>query len=106
MRDPVGIDEGARLVAGGVGRPEGLMRLVCETDSFAIPRRILIIREEIFGPVLAIMLFDTEEEAIALANDTPYGLAAYIQTGDMDRPPVAAIARRHDTGKWCQPDFR
>ncbi|GIR94293.1 MAG: hypothetical protein CM15mP95_3130 [Alphaproteobacteria bacterium] len=65
-----------------------------------------IIREEIFGPVLAIMPFDTEEEAIALANDTPYGLAAYIQTGDMDVPRGGGSnCGRHDTGEWCQPDF-
>ena len=53
-----------------------------------------IIREEIFGPVLAIMPFDTEEEAVALANDTPYGLAAYIQTGDMDRARRVAAQLR------------
>jgi len=83
----VGIDEGARLVAGGTGRPEGLNR-----GWFARPTvfadatpDMTIMREEIFGPVLAIMPFDTEDEAVALANDTPYGLAAYIQTGSADR---------------------
>ena len=82
-----GIDEGARLVAGGVGRPEGINRgwFVRPTVFADTTRDMTIIREEIFGPVLAIMPFDTEEEAVALANDTPYGLAAYIQTGDMDR---------------------
>ena len=82
-----GIDEGARLVAGGVGRPERSEPwLVCETNSFCrYHSGYDDFREEIFGPVLAIMPFDTEEEAIALANDTPYGLAAYIQTGNMDR---------------------
>jgi len=82
-----GIDEGARLIAGGVGRPEGLNR-----GWFARPTvfadatpDMTIMREEIFGPVMAMMPFDTEEEAIALANDTPYGLAAYIQTGSTDR---------------------
>ena len=82
-----GIDEGARLVAGGVGRPEGLNR-----GWFARPTvfadaspDMTIMRQEIFGPVMAMMPFDTEEEAIALANDTPYGLAAYIQTGSTDR---------------------
>ena len=82
-----GIDEGARLVAGGTGRPEGLNR-----GWFARPTvfadatpDMTIMREEIFGPVLAMMPFDTEDEAIALANDTPYGLAAYIQTGSTDR---------------------
>lgn len=82
-----GIDEGARLVAGGTGRPEGLNR-----GWFARPTvfadaapEMTIMREEIFGPVLAMMPFDSEEEAIEIANDTPYGLAAYIQTGSPDR---------------------
>ena len=85
-----GIDEGARLVAGGTGRPEGLNR-----GWFARPTvfadaapDMTIMREEIFGPVMAMMPFDSEDEAIELANDTPYGLAAYIQTDS------AARARR------------
>ena len=91
-----GIDEGARLVAGGVGRPEGLNR-----GWFARPTvfadatpDMTIMREEIFGPVMAMMPFDTEEEAIALANDTPYGLAAYIQTGDKERAKRVAARLR------------
>ena len=82
-----GIDEGANLVAGGVGRPEGLNRgwFVRPTVFADTTPDMTIIREEIFGPVLAIMPFDTEEEAIEMANDTPYGLAAYIQTGSNDR---------------------
>jgi aldehyde dehydrogenase (NAD+) len=82
-----GIDEGARLVAGGTGRPEGLNR-----GWFARPTvfadatpDMTIMREEIFGPVLAMMPFDSEEEAVELANDTPYGLAAYIQTDSAER---------------------
>jgi aldehyde dehydrogenase (NAD+) len=91
-----GIDEGARLVAGGVGRPEGLNRgwFVKPTVFADTTQDMTIIREEIFGPVLSIMPFDTEEEAIALANDTPYGLAAYIQTGDMDRARRVAAQLR------------
>ena len=91
-----GIDDGARLVAGGVGRPEGLNRgwFVKPTVFADTTQDMTIIREEIFGPVLAIMPFDTEEEAIALANDTPYGLAAYIQTGDMDRARRVAAQLR------------
>ena len=91
-----GIDEGARLVAGGVGRPEGLNRgwFVKPTVFADTTQDMTIIREEIFGPVLAIMPFDTEEEAIALANDTPYGLAAYIQTGDMERARRVAAQLR------------
>lgn len=83
----VGIDEGARLVAGGTGRPEGLNR-----GWFARPTvfadatpDMTIMREEIFGPVMAMMPFDSEDEAIELANDTPYGLAAYIQTDSAER---------------------
>jgi aldehyde dehydrogenase (NAD+) len=91
-----GIDEGARLVAGGVGRPEGLNRgwFVKPTVFADTTQDMTIIREEIFGPVLSIMPFNTEEEAIALANDTPYGLAAYIQTGDMDRARRVAAQLR------------
>ena len=82
-----GIDEGARVVAGGTGRPEGLNR-----GWFARPTvfadatpDMTIMREEIFGPVMAMMPFDSEDEAIELANDTPYGLAAYIQTDSAER---------------------
>ena len=82
-----GIDENARLVAGGIGRPEGLNRgwFVKPTVFADATPDMTIMREEIFGPVLAMMPFDTEEEAIELANDTPYGLAAYIQTGSNER---------------------
>jgi aldehyde dehydrogenase (NAD+) len=79
-----GIDEGARLVAGGVGRPEGLNRgyFVRPTVFADVSNNMTIAREEIFGPVLSIMPFDTEEEAIAIANDTPYGLTNYVQSQD------------------------
>ena len=91
-----GIDEGARLVAGGVGRPVGINRgwFVKPTVFADTTQEMTIIREEIFGPVLSIMPFDSEDEAIALANDTPYGLAAYIQTGDMDRARRVAAQLR------------
>ena len=82
-----GIEQGARLVAGGPGKPEGL-----EAGWYARPtifadvtNEMRIAREEIFGPVLVIIPFDTEEDAIAIANDTDYGLAAFIRTGDADR---------------------
>ncbi|CAG9274327.1 3-succinoylsemialdehyde-pyridine dehydrogenase [Paraburkholderia unamae] len=86
----VGVEEGARLVAGGPGRPAHLSRgFFARPTVFADVRNdMAIAREEIFGPVLAILPFDTEEEAIAIANDTPYGLAAYVWSGD------AARARR------------
>ncbi len=91
-----GIDEGARIVAGGVGRPEGLNRgWFVKPTVFADARPdMTIMREEIFGPVLAMMPFDTEEEAIELANDTPYGLAAYIQTGSNERARRVAARLR------------
>ena len=92
----IGIDEGARLVAGGTGRPEGLNR-----GWFARPTvfadatpDMTIMREEIFGPVLAMMPFDTEDEVIELANDTPYGLAAYIQTDSAERARRVAARLR------------
>ena len=82
-----GIDEGARLVAGGVGRPDGLNRgyFVKPTVFADTNNDMTIMREEIFGPVLAIMPFDSEDEAISIANDTPFGLSAYLQTGDTER---------------------
>lgn len=83
----VGIDEGARLLTGGLGKPAGH-----ETGWFVKPtvfadvsNDMRIAQEEIFGPVLAVIPFEDEAEAISLANDTPYGLAAYVQTGDSDR---------------------
>jgi len=82
-----GIDEGARLVAGGVGRPEGFNRgYYTRPTVFAdVDNQMTIAREEIFGPVLSMMPFDSEEEAIAIANDTPYGLTSYLQTDDVER---------------------
>jgi aldehyde dehydrogenase (NAD+) len=83
----VGIDEGARLVAGGTGRPDGLNRgyYVKPTVFADVTPDMTIAREEIFGPVLSIMKFGTEEEAVELANDTPYGLTNYVQTQDAAR---------------------
>ena len=75
-----GIEEGTRLVVGGLGKPEGL-----ETGHFTkltvfadADNQMTIAREEVFGPVLAMIPFDSEQQAIDLANDTPYGLAAYV----------------------------
>lgn len=80
-----GIEEGATLVAGGPGRPEGLNRgyYVKPTVFGNVTNDMTIAREEIFGPVLAIMPYETEEEAIAIANDTVYGLSGYVQSGDI-----------------------
>lgn len=79
-----GIDEGAKLVAGGTGRPEGLNRgfYVKPTIFADVTPDMTIAREEIFGPVLSIMKFDTEEQAVEIANDTVYGLTNYVQTQD------------------------
>ena len=82
-----GIDEGARLIAGGPGRPDGLNRgfYVKPTVFADVTPDMTIAQEEIFGPVLSIMPFDTEEEGVAIANDTPYGLTNYVQTQDPAR---------------------
>jgi aldehyde dehydrogenase (NAD+) len=82
-----GIDEGARLVAGGTGRPDGLSKgyYVKPTIFADVTPDMTIAREEIFGPVLSIMGYDSEEEAIRIANGTEYGLAAYVQSGDIER---------------------
>ena len=83
----IGIDEGATLLIGGTGKPEGLDKgwFVKPTIFADVNNQMTIARREIFGPVLVMIPFDTEEEAIEIANDTPYGLAAYLQTGDPDR---------------------
>ena len=82
-----GIDEGARLVAGGTGRPDGMVKgFYVQPTIFAdVTNQMTISREEIFGPVLSILPFDTEEEAIEMANDTVYGLTNYIQTQDSEK---------------------
>jgi len=93
-----GIDEGARLVTGGVGRPEGLNRgfFVKPTVFADCNNDMDIMREEIFGPVLSMMPFDTEEEAIAIANDTDYGLTNYVQTTDPEK--ARRVARELRSG--------
>lgn len=92
-----GISE-ARLVAGGLGRPDGLNRgyYVKPTIFADVTNQMTIAREEIFGPVLSIIPFDTEEEAIAIANDTPYGLTNYVQTQDDEKR--RRVARRLRSG--------
>jgi len=82
-----GIDEGARVVAGGPGLPEGVNRgyYVRPTVFADVNNDMTVARQEIFGPVLAIIPFDTEEEAVAIANDTVYGLTNYVQTQDGTR---------------------
>ncbi|MBT2130361.1 aldehyde dehydrogenase family protein [Aliiroseovarius lamellibrachiae] len=82
-----GINEGARVLVGGLGKPEGFEQgwYVRPTIFADVTADMRITREEIFGPVLVIMPFEDEDEAIRLANDTDYGLAAYLQTGSEDR---------------------
>ena len=93
-----GIDEGAKLVAGGPGKPDGLEKgyFVKPTVFADVNNRMEIARTEIFGPVLSVMSFETEEEAIEIANDTPYGLTNYIQTTDKEK--VKRVARKLRSG--------
>ncbi|MCB1703229.1 MAG: aldehyde dehydrogenase family protein [Halioglobus sp.] len=81
-----GIAEGAKVVTGGPGRPEGISKgyFVRPTVFSQANNDMTIAREEIFGPVLTLIPYETEEEAIRIANDTPYGLAGYVQSGDID----------------------
>jgi aldehyde dehydrogenase (NAD+) len=93
-----GIDEGATLVIGGTGKPDGINAgyFVKPTVFGDVKPGMRIEREEIFGPVLAIIPYETVEQAIAIANDTPYGLAAYVQGTDMEE--VRRVARRLRAG--------
>jgi aldehyde dehydrogenase (NAD+) len=93
-----GIAEGARLVAGGPGRPEGLEKgyFVRPTVFAGVNNDMAIARNEVFGPVLVMIPFHDLEEAIRVANDTPYGLAAYVQTKDLDK--ARNVARRLRAG--------
>lgn len=91
-----GIDEGARLLTGGLGKPEGFdTGWFCKPTIFAdVHNAMAIAQEEIFGPVLVVIPFDSEEDAIEIANDTPYGLAAYLQTGNPERAERVAARLR------------
>ncbi|CAH1651924.1 aldehyde dehydrogenase family protein [Chelatococcus asaccharovorans] len=94
-----GLDEGATLVAGGPGRPADLNRgyYVRPTVFGDVTPAMRIAREEIFGPVLSILSFDTEDEAIAIANDTPFGLAGFVQSSDAAR--ARKVANRIRAGR-------
>lgn len=104
-----GIDEGATLVAGGTGRPEGVNRgyYVRPTVFANVRNDMTIAREEIFGPVLSILPYDGEDDAVAMANDTPYGLSGYVQSASLEH--ARAVARRLRTGmvhlNGAGPDF-
>ena len=102
-----GVASGARLVSGGLGRPDGLGRgYYARPTLFAdVPPHAAIWREEIFGPVLCLAPFDSEAEAIALANDSAYGLTSYVQTADAARARRVSRALRAGmvevNGKAC-----
>jgi aldehyde dehydrogenase (NAD+) len=89
-----GIDEGARLVAGGPGLPEGFNRgfYVKPTIFADVVPGMTIEKEEIFGPVLCMIPFDTEADAVRIANDTPYGLTNYVQSSDGAKRNRMALA--------------
>jgi len=104
-----GIDEGATLVTGGPGRPDGLDRgyYVRPTVFANVRNDMTIAREEIFGPVLSILPYADEDEAVRLANDTAYGLAGYVSSGDLAH--AQRVARRIRAGQialnGANPDF-
>lgn len=93
-----GIDEGAELVTGGIGRPDGLNvgYYVKPTVFSRVNNEMEIARQEIFGPVLSLIGYADEEDAVRIANDTVYGLSGYISSGDLER--AQAIARRIRAG--------
>ena len=93
-----GINEGATLVAGGIGRPAGLDKgwYVKPTVFAGVSNDMTIAREEIFGPVLSIIPYDDEDDAVRIANDTPYGLSGYVTSSDLER--ARRIAARLRTG--------
>lgn len=102
-----GIKEGATLVTGGLGRPEGLNRgyYVRPTVFGNVTNDMTIAREEIFGPVLSILPYKTEEEAIAIANDTVYGLAAYVQSQNIEHARAVALEMRAGSVYLNYPDW-
>jgi aldehyde dehydrogenase (NAD+) len=95
----IGIEEGAHLLAGGPGLPEGITAgwFVRPTVFSRVTNQMTIAREEIFGPVLSIITYATEEEALTIANDTPYGLQAYILSSNPER--ARNLASRIDAGR-------
>jgi aldehyde dehydrogenase (NAD+) len=93
-----GVEEGATLVAGGPGLPEGVNKgfYVRPTVFADVTNDMTIAREEIFGPVISILGYETEEEAVKIANDTPYGLAGYVSAGSAER--ARAVGRKLRAG--------
>jgi aldehyde dehydrogenase (NAD+) len=94
----LGIEAGATVVAGGEGHPDGLGGYFVKPTVFSnVTNDMRIAREEIFGPVLCILTYEDEAEAIAIANDTPYGLQAYVISSDPDR--ASAVANQIEAGR-------
>ncbi|KMQ59573.1 aldehyde dehydrogenase [Chryseobacterium angstadtii] len=102
----LGLEEGADLLAGGVGKPEGLENgnFVKATVFTNVKNDMRIAQEEIFGPVLSIIAYRDEEEAVAIANDTPYGLAAYVTSSDEQR--AVKVASQIEAGRVCVNGFK
>lgn len=94
----VGVEEGAKVVAGGPGRPEGMDKgyYIKPTVFSHVNNEMTIAREEIFGPVLSIIGYENEDDAVRIANDTNYGLSGYVSSSDLDR--ARKVARRIRTG--------
>jgi aldehyde dehydrogenase (NAD+) len=104
-----GIEEGAELVAGGIGRPEGIHKgyFVKPTVFARVRSEMTIAREEIFGPVLSIISYEDEDDAVQIANDSPYGLSGYVTSGNIER--ARSVAKRIRSGNvhvnGAQSDF-
>jgi aldehyde dehydrogenase (NAD+) len=93
-----GIEEGATLVVGGLGRPDGLVKgyFVKPTVFANVRNDMTIAREEIFGPVVCIIPYENQDDAIQIANDTPYGLSGFVTSGDPER--ARRVAKRIRAG--------
>ncbi|MAU19340.1 MAG: aldehyde dehydrogenase family protein [Martelella sp.] len=101
------IAEGATVAVGGPGRPDGINHgyYVKPTVFGHVDNAMTIAREEVFGPVLSVLSYQSEEEAIAIANDTPYGLAAYVQSSDLDHARKVAARLRAGNVTINDPDW-
>jgi aldehyde dehydrogenase (NAD+) len=93
-----GIEEGAELIAGGPGRPDGVSAgyFARPTVFASVSNNMTIAREEIFGPVLCMIAYKDEDDAVRIANDSPYGLAGFVTSGDLDR--ARRVAKRIRSG--------
>ena len=102
-----GIDEGATVAAGGIGRPDDLEKgyFVKPTVFANVSNDMTVAHEEIFGPVLSILPYEDEDDAVRIANDTPYGLSGYVSSSDLDRARNVAARLRtgmvHINNAWC-----